>query len=294
MTSLPSDGLPVPPEPPAPSALPRVPDAPLFAHRTAVVTGGGGGIGAGIVRALIWHGARVVLADVDAGAARRTADLAAEESGAEPEIVVGDIRAPDTVAELTDLAGPADFLVNNVGDYRPAGPFLTSDETDWQHMYDLNLLHILRVTRAFLPGMAERGRGGIVNLTSVEGLRGIPGNAVYGAFKAAVVNFTASLAAEVGQYGIRVNAVAPDLTDSPQTPMWAGTRAKYADHVGSWVPVGRFGHASDHGDAVVFLLSEQSRFITGETLRVDGGTLAAPGWFRRDEQRFTNMPRPLH
>ncbi|MEU6658823.1 SDR family oxidoreductase [Streptomyces sp. NPDC046821] len=294
MTSVPYEGLPVPPEPPAPSALPRVPGQPLFADRTAVVTGGGAGIGAGVVRALTWHGARVVLADIDAEAAHRTAETAAEESGIKPAVVVGDIRDPDTVAELTETAGPADFLVNNVGDYRPSGPFLTSDEADWQRMYDLNLLHILRVTRAFLPGMVERAGGGIVNLTSVEGLRGIPGNAVYGAFKAAVVNFTASLAAEVGQYGIRVNAVAPDLTDTPQTPMWAGTRAKYADHVGSWVPAGRFGHPSDHGDAVVFLLSEQSRFITGETLRVDGGTLAAPGWFRRDEQRFTNMPRPLH
>jgi len=127
----------------------------------------------------------------------------------------------------------------------------------------------------------------------VEGLRGIPGNAVYGAMKAAVVSFTASLAAEVGQYGVRVNAIAPDFTDTPQTPMWAGTDERYADHVGKWVPAGRFGHPTDHGDAAVFLVSDQSAFITGETLRVDGGTLAAPGWFRRDETRFTNLPRPL-
>ncbi|EST36528.1 SDR family NAD(P)-dependent oxidoreductase [Streptomyces roseochromogenus] len=293
MTSFPFEGLPVPPEPPAPSALPRVVGRPLFAGRTAVVTGGGAGIGAGIVRALAWHGAQVVLADIDAEAARRTAGQAAEESGVEPVVVVGDIRDPARIAELTEAAGPADFLVNNVGDHRPAGPFLTSAEADWQQTYELNLLHVLRVTRAFLPKMAERGSGGIVNLTSVEGMRGIPGNAVYGAFKAAVINFTASLAAEVGQYGIRVNAVAPDLTDTPQTPMWAGTPAKYADQVGRWVPAGRYGHPADHGDAVVFLLSEQSRFVTGTTLRVDGGTLAAPGWFRRDERRFTNMPRPL-
>ncbi|MEV5879483.1 SDR family oxidoreductase [Streptomyces sp. NPDC052101] len=234
MTSFPYEELPAPPEPPAPSGLPRAEGRPLFAGRTAVVTGGGAGIGAGIVRALAWHGARVVLADIDAESARRTAEAAAGESGVEPVVVVGDIRDPATVAQLVEAAGRADFLVNNVGDHRPAGPFLTSDESDWQRMYELNLLHILRVTRAFLPGMVERGGGGIVNLTSVEGMRGIPGNAVYGAFKAAVVNFTASLAAEVGQYGIRVNAVAPDLTDTTQTPMWASTPAKYADQVGRW------------------------------------------------------------
>jgi NAD(P)-dependent dehydrogenase (short-subunit alcohol dehydrogenase family) len=111
--------------------------------------------------------------------------------------------------------------------------------------------------------------------------------------KAAVVSFTASLAAEVGQYGVRVNCLAPDLTDTPQTPLWATTEERYADHVGKWVPVGRFGLPGDHGDAAVFLVSDQSLFITGETLRVDGGTLAAPGWYRRDRARFTNLPRPL-
>jgi NAD(P)-dependent dehydrogenase (short-subunit alcohol dehydrogenase family) len=75
--------------------------------------------------------------------------------------------------------------------------------------------------------------------------------------------------------------------------MWASTDERYADHVGKWVPAGRFGHPRDHGDAAVFLVSEQSAFITGETLRVDGGTLAAPGWYRRDRARFTNLPRPL-
>ena len=124
-------------------------------------------------------------------------------------------------------------------------------------------------------------------------MRGIPGNAVYGAMKAAVISFTASLACEVGQYGVRVNAIAPDFTDTPQTPMWSSTDERYADHVGRWVPAGRFGHPRDHGDAAVFLLSDQASWITGETLRVDGGTLAAPGWFRRDGGRFTNLPRPL-
>jgi NAD(P)-dependent dehydrogenase (short-subunit alcohol dehydrogenase family) len=203
------------------------------------------------------------------------------------------LAAVDAVLSAATELGGADILVNNVGDYRPAGTFLSSDEAGWEHMYGLNLRHIFRMTRALLPAMVERRHGAILNVSSVEGMRVIPGYGVYGAMKAAASAFTGSLAAEVGQYGIRVNCLAPDLTDTPQTPMWASTDERFADHVGKWVPVGRFGHPRDHGDAAVFLVSDQSQFITGVTLRVDGGTLAAAGWFRRDEQNFTNRPRPL-
>jgi NAD(P)-dependent dehydrogenase (short-subunit alcohol dehydrogenase family) len=276
---------------PGASRLARNEAQPLLARRRAVVTGGAFGIGAGIARALAYHGARVLIVDVDE-AVRTTA----RALGPQTEVLIADVTAPATAELVADAAarlGGADILVNNVGDFRPAGPFAGSTPEQWRRMYDLNFGHVLAVTHALLPTMIERGRGAILNVSSVEGMRGIPGNAVYGAMKAAVVSFTASLAAEVGQYGVRVNAIAPDFTDTPQTPMWASTDERYADHVGKWVPAGRFGHPTDHGDAAVFLVSDQSAFITGETLRVDGGTLAAPGWFRRDEARFTNLPRPL-
>jgi 2-hydroxycyclohexanecarboxyl-CoA dehydrogenase len=285
-----------PPEPPVPSRLPRPEVQPLLAGRVAVVTGAGQGIGAGIARALAYHGAVLVLVDSDEIALGRTADDIAGSGDHPPSTVVGDVISPATVERVraaADACGGADILVNNVGDYRPAGTFLDSTEDTWDRMYALNLQHVLRMTHALLPVMVERGHGAILNVSSVEGLRGIPGNAVYGAMKAAVVSFTASLAVEVGQYGVRVNCLAPDFTDTPQTPMWASTDERYADHVGRWVPVGRFGHPMDHGDAAVFLVSEQSAFVTGVTLRVDGGTLAAPGWLRRDASRFTNLPRPL-
>jgi NAD(P)-dependent dehydrogenase (short-subunit alcohol dehydrogenase family) len=284
-----------PPEPATPSSLPRG-ARPLLADQVAVVTGAAHGIGGGIARALAYHGVQLVMVDSDEAALRAAAAKIIESGGPAPAAVAADVTDPATAAlarEAADELGGAGILVNNVGDYRPAGPFLDSAEEDWERMYELNLRHVLRMTRALLPAMVTRGSGAIVNVSSVEGLRGIPGNAVYGAMKAAVVSFTASLAAEVGQYGVRVNCLAPDFTDTPQTPMWAGTDERYADHVGKWVPVGRFGHPRDHGDAVVFLVSEQSSFITGSTLRVDGGTLAAPGWLRRDESRFTNLPRPL-
>jgi NAD(P)-dependent dehydrogenase (short-subunit alcohol dehydrogenase family) len=279
-----------PAAPAAPSRLPRDPERPLLAGQLAVVTGAARGIGAGIARALAYHGARVVVVDVDEDAALATADAIGGQAVVADVTEAAGVR---TLAGATSELGGADILVNNVGDFRPSGTFAESTPEQWQRMYGLNFEHVLAVTHALLPAMIERGRGAILNVSSVEGLRGIPGNAVYGAMKAAVISFTASLAAEVGQHGVRVNAIAPDFTDTPQTPMWASTDERYADHVGKWVPAGRFGHPADHGDAAVFLVSEQSAWITGETLRVDGGTLAAPGWYRRDVTRFTNLPRPL-
>ena len=278
--------------PPRPATPSRVPRTGLLDGQVAVVTGAAQGIGAGIARALGYHGARLVLVDVDADALRATAG----EIGPTCAVVPADVTDPQTATVTLEAAqrlGGVDILVNNVGDYRPSGPFAASAEVDWQRAYELNFQHVLRMTHAVLPGMVARRAGVILNVSSVEGVRGIPGNAVYGAMKAAVAGFTASLAVEVGQYGIRVNCLAPDLTDTPQTPLWSTTDERYADHVGKWVPVGRFGDPVDHGDAAVFLVSDQSGFVTGVTLRVDGGTLAAPGWFRRDEQRFTNLPRPL-
>lgn len=264
--------------------------------KIGVITGAASGIGAGIARALAWQGASLVLVDRDRAAAEETASLVADRGAARPDVLVLDVTEPDApsaIAAVAERAGGADLLVNNVGDFRPAGRFLDTEPEQWALSYRLNFGHVLSVTHALLPGMVARGRGAVLNVSSVEGMRGIPGNAVYGAMKAAVISFTASLASEVGQYGIRVNAIAPDFTDTAQTPMWASTDEKYADHVGKWVPAGRFGHPRDHGDAALFLLSDQASWITGVTLRVDGGTLASPGWFRRDETRFTNLPRPL-
>ena len=106
-----------------------------------------------------------------------------------------------------------------------------------------------------------------------------------------MVNFTAGLATEVGQYGVRVNGIAPDVTDTPQFPLHQLIAPEFHDQIGSWVPMGRFGTPRDHGELAAFLASDAAGWITGESIRVDGGTLASAGWVRRSERRFTNVPR---
>ena len=185
-----------------------------FAGQVAVVTGGALGIGGGISRRLAAAGAHVVLADINADAASASHDDITA-AGGRCTVVVGDIRDRDVVAEVTKTAlavedSRIDILVNNVGDFRPAArDFLHSTEDQWQTLYELNLLHVLRMCHAVLPAMVDGGRGAIVNNATVEAFRGIPYAAPYAAFNAGVVAFTRSLAVDVAHHGIRVNAIAP-------------------------------------------------------------------------------------
>jgi NAD(P)-dependent dehydrogenase (short-subunit alcohol dehydrogenase family) len=147
------------------------------------------------------------------------------------------------------------------------------------------------MTRAVLPDMLAAKSGSIVNVSTVEAFRGIPNNVVYAAFKAGVVEFTRCLAVEVGKDGIRVNAIAPDLADSIQTPAEVMLRGRDPGMIGQWAPLARFGQPDDYADVVLFLASEQSRYVTGHTIPVDGGTLASSGWYRRSDGRgWTNLP----
>ncbi|SMC96328.1 SDR family NAD(P)-dependent oxidoreductase [Lentzea albidocapillata] len=262
----------------------------------AVVTGGALGIGGGISRRLARAGAHVVLNDIDAEAAQAThADIVA--AGGECVTVVGDIRHPEVVTEVRDTAlavadGRVDVLVNNVGDFRPAArTFLHSTEDQWQLLYELNLLHVLRMCHALLPSMVARKSGVVVNNSTVEAFRGIPYAAAYAAFNAGVIAFTKSLAVDVAQHGVRVNAIAPDLADTPQTPAELMLKGRDPELIRSWVPLGRFGQADDYAAVVEFLASDDARFVTGHTIPVDGGTLAASGWYgRADRKGWTNLP----
>lgn len=261
----------------------------------AVVTGGGGGIGAGISHALANAGATVVVAEIDPDRARDTVEAITSNGGTAVADVV-DIRERADVERLAvhvlGSYGHIDILVNNVGHYVQPTAFLDSDEDHWDGLDAVNLRHVFRCTKAFAPSMVERGVGAIVNVSSVEGLRGYPADPVYGAYKAAVAHFTRCLALELAPKGVRVNAIAPDVTQSIQVDYEKTVPEELRDRWPVWVPVGRVGEADDNADVVLFLVSELSRFTIGQVLPTDGGTLVAGGWFRTMRSgNWTNRPR---
>lgn len=269
----------------------------LLADRVAVVTGGGAGIGAAIARLFARHGALVEIADVDDERGRAVAASIGEAGGRARAHAV-DVRDDGMVSDLRAAVlhehGGVHVLVNNVGDYRPTAPFHASGPELWQAQYDNNLRHLFTVTHAFLGAMIDGGGGSIVNVHSVEGMRGFPADPVYAAMKAAVVQFTRSLAAGYGRKGIRCNGIGPDVTQTPQVDYQADARAGDDERWRSWVPVGRLGWPEDTARVALFLASDLSAFVTGHSIPVDGGTLSQSGWFHSPtERRFVNRPRQL-
>ena len=269
----------------------------LLAGKVAVITGGGGGIGAATARLFAAHGARVLIADIDPELAARTTDQISAEGGTATWVNT-DVREPDQVQALARTAlsrhGHVDVLVNNVGHWvRRVGGFADGDLAHWDELYKVNLFHVFLACHAFLPSMTARGSGAIVNVSSVEGLRGYPDDPVYAAFKAAVVHFTRSLAVQVGHQGVRVNGVGPDVTESIQVPYSEWLTPDQHAMWPLWVPVGRMGVPEDQARVILFLASDLSGFVTGHTIPTDGGTGAAGGWFRsssRPGRSWTNRP----
>ena len=269
----------------------------LLADRVAVVTGGGGGIGAATARLFAKHGARVVIVDVDSARAHQIADEIAAADGSALAFAA-DVREADQVANVAHCVleryGHVDVLVNNVGHWlRHPGDFVDTDPQLWDELYHINLHHVFLVSHAFLPAMIDQHTGAIVNVSSVEGLRGYPEDPVYAAFKAAVIHFTRSLAVQVGRHGVRVNAVGPDVTESLQVPYSQWLSADEQLQWPQWVPVGRMGLPEDQARVILFLASDLSAFVTGHTIPTDGGTGAAGGWFRssrRPGREWTNRP----
>ena len=270
---------------------------PLLADRVAVVTGAGGGIGAATAQLFAQHGAEVVVVDIDVELAQRTVNLITTSGGSALPLGT-DVRDADQVAALArsvlDRYGRIDVLVNNVGHWlRHPGDFVDTDPQLWDELYRINLHHVFLVTHAFLPAMIAQHSGSIVNVSSLEGLRGYPEDPVYAAFKAAVIHFTRSLAVQVGRDGVRVNAIGPDVTESLQVPYSQWLSAEEQTQWPQWVPVGRMGLPEDQARVILFLASDLSAFVTGHTIPTDGGTGAAGGWFRssrRGDRDWTNRP----
>lgn len=284
--------------PTSPGAVPNIDDWNLLLDgKVAAITGGGAqGIGGAIAELFAAHGATVEIAEIDPDRAKATVDAITAAGGSARAHVV-DVRTEEGVAEFTSAVleahGGIDVLVNNVGDYRPLVRFHESTPDSWEEMYRINLWHVYAVTQAFLTPIIERGGGSIVNVHSVEGMRGFPGEPVYASLKAAVGHFTTSLAAGYGRQGIRANGIGVDLTQSKQVDYISGYEEQ-EDLWEAWAPVGRLGWPTDQARVALFLASHLSSFVTGHNIPVDGGTLAGGGWFYSpDAGRFVNRPKTL-
>lgn len=251
----------------------------------AIITGGAGGLGEAITLDLQANGVRVALVDRDERAIGRiNAEL--ERRGADAIVHTGDAREPETLDALFEAAasrwGRLDTLVNVVGGTFRA-PFTEQSPRAWDALIRTNLTHVLHATSRAIPVIKAGGRGGsIINITTIEGYRAAPNFAVYSAAKAAVAHFARTMAVELAPDRIRVNSVAPDITPTPNMMgIGGGGPRTMLDplNVQVSIPMGRVGVPSDIANAVVFLASGLSSYITGSTLHPDGGTMASSGWF---------------
>lgn len=240
--------------------------------RTALVTGAGQGIGRAIALALASKGIAVAVNDLDEKHAKAVCDEIIA-GGGQALPLVGDVSSPETVASMAqDLFSQwshLTVLVNNAGVVR-TGTVLEVTPEEWDFVMAVNLRSMFLTARAVLPQMQAACYGKIVNMASVAGFvgGGLLGNSCYAASKAGVIAFTKGLAREGGAFGIRANAITPALTDTDMTSVIADDkRASLINQI----PLGRAGKPGDIANAVVFLASEESDFITGETLVVDGG-----------------------
>ena len=268
----------------------------LLAGRVAVVTGGGTGIGGAISRLFALHGAVVEIIDIDP----EVADAAVEDiraAGGTARAHLADVtdwnQLQAAAAAVLEVHPRVHVLVNNVGDFRPLVRFRDSGPDDWRTMIDVNFLHVVGATRLFVDSMIEHGGGSIVNVHSVEGQRGYPGEPVYGAMKAATAKFSTDMAVQLGRHGIRVNGIGPDLTQTPQVD-YIERSIGHEELWSSWAPVGRMGWPEDQARVALFLASDLSSFVTGHNIPVDGGSRAGGGWYWSPaEGRFTNRPLGL-
>ena len=234
----------------------------------ALVTGASRGIGAAIAERLSADGARVIgTATTEEGAARVSAVLS-PRGGRGAVLDVGSAESVDAlIADIEAREGPVAILCNNAGITRDT-LLLRMKPEDWDAVIHTNLSSVYRLSKAVLRGMMKARKGRIVNITSVIGLIGNAGQANYAAAKAGILGFTKSLAREVGSRGITVNAIAPGFID---TDMTRGLPEAQRTELSAQIPLGRLGEAADVAAAVSFLCSGDARYITGETLHVNGG-----------------------
>jgi 3-oxoacyl-[acyl-carrier protein] reductase len=238
-----------------------------LSDRKVLVTGASGGIGGAIARAMYAQGATVALA----GRNREALDALAVELGDRSHVVVGDLgdieSADAMMSAAADAMGGIEILVNNAGLARDNLAMRIKDE-DWQAVIDVNLTATFRLSRAVLRGMMKARWGRIINVTSIVGVTGNPGQTNYAASKAGIIGMSKSMAGEVATRGITVNCIAPGFIATPMTESLSDDQR---EKLTAAVPAGRLGAPEDVAACAVFLASEEAAYVTGQTLHVNGG-----------------------
>ncbi|WP_171124095.1 MULTISPECIES: SDR family oxidoreductase [unclassified Ruegeria] len=240
--------------------------------KTAIVTGGASGFGAGIVRKFLSEGARVMIADINGDAAHDMATSLGAQALAQQVDVADGPSVHDMAAVAADRLGPVDILVNNAGVTHLPTPLEAVTEEDFDRVFAVNMKSVYLTARAFVPQMKTRGAGAILNVASTAGLSPRPNLNWYNASKGWMITATKTMAVELAPSGVRVNAICPVAGETPLLKSFMGedtpeVRAKFL----STIPLGRFSTPQDMANAACFLCSDEASMITGTALEVDGG-----------------------
>ena len=244
--------------------------------KTALVTGGSKGLGRVISNAFAEAGGRVVIVSRDQDACQKAADEIVSITGRDAYAIACDVTDTDQVTELKEtvskLVGPIDILVNSAG-VNKRGPINELSINDWDNVLDINLKAPFMLDRVFGPEMAQRGWGRIIHLGSILSAIGIAGRTPYASSKAGLLGLTRCLALEWAKAGVTVNAICPGPFATDMNVELINDPVKYQDFINK-IPMGRWGELDEIKAPVLFLASDASSYMTGQTLYVDGGWTA--------------------
>ena len=241
-------------------------------NKTAIITGGATGIGLACARLFTREGARVAIF----GRRQDRLDQARKQIGDSVLAVQGDITDEQDIQRLVGTTlkelGKVDILINNAGTFT-GGPLHETDAGEWDRVFSINMTGVFQLTRRVLPSMVEQGSGSIIHISSILGMIAMPQTAAYNASKGALNQFSKSIAVEYGAQGIRSNALCPGMIETEMTEELRQDTALMDEWIKGY-PLGRFGKPEEVAQACLFLASDESAFITGATLPIDGGYTA--------------------